>query len=492
MTSTTKDTEAKEDKRLYDGKQVVRVETQYKKADLYNIGVEMKDRKGTGNYDIERREFNYEYVSLTQNNLYQEVKKKLKDRKIEYLNRPNTNQLNGVTFTSGPEFFQALGMEFIDSGRTYHTGDKKGQAVMIPVIKSKEDIPNAVTYFFDSCMEFLKDYVGEENILLSQIHYDEDTPHLQAYFIPVVNKVKRKCFVKDKNGNVVKEKTTNKKGMTTITPQLLRDDKGKIVYEEVEGNFLNCDQFWKDRGGKISFHQMQNDFNKFITEKGFNLYRGDIGSNKENQTKLDYDIAEKKAELEELNKEKENTLMIIENSKNGLKNIENNDSNKELLNPVKRKFGGYKDDDVLRFIKYTRGLEHKIIISSTDNTNKDIEINKLTEENKTFKNNKELLKRNEIIKEQKSTIQAQKEEISKLSELVEILNNNIESLKSKLETEVNKWKNLFQKMCKAIDKVLKRDKPKEKLEDYEDIADAINHGYYGKNNKNKDDFEIER
>ena len=70
---------------MYDGKQVVRVETQYKKDDLYNIGVEMKDRKGTGNYDIERREYNIEYVSLTQNNLYQEVKHNLKKRKIEYL-----------------------------------------------------------------------------------------------------------------------------------------------------------------------------------------------------------------------------------------------------------------------------------------------------------------------------------------------------------------------------------------------------------------------
>ncbi len=492
MTSTTKDTKAKEDKRLYDGKQVVRVETQYKKDDLYNIGKEMSDRKGTGNYEETRTEYNVEYISLTQPNLYQEVKTTLKKRKIKYLDRPNTNLLNGVVFTSGPEFFQLLGMKFKDSGRTYHTGDKKGQAVMIPVIESKEDIPNAVTYFFDCCMEFLKSYVGEENILLAQIHYDEDTPHLQAYFVPVVNKVKRKCFVKDTNGNVVKEKTTNKNGITTINPKLLRDDKGKIVYEDVEGTFLNCDQFWKNRGGKLSFHKMQNAFNEFITEKGFNLYRGDVGANKENQTKLDYDIAEKKAELEELNKEKENTLKIIENSKNGLKNIENNGSNKDHLTPIKRKFGGYKDDDVLRFIKYTRGLEHKIIILSTDNTNKDIEINKLTEENKIFKNNKELLKRNEIIKEQKSTIQDQKEEISKLSELVDILNNNIESLKSKLETEVNKWKNLFQKMCKAIDKVLKRDKPKEKLEDYEDIADAINHGYYGKSNKNKDDFEIER
>lgn len=470
---------------MYDGKQVVRVVTQYKKADLYNIGVEMTDRKGTGNYDKDRTIFNVEYVSLTQNNLYQEVKNNLKTRNIEYLNRPNTNLLNGVTFTSGPEFFQSLGMKFKNSGRTYHTGDKKGQTVMIPDIKSKGDITKAVSYFFDSCMEFLKEYVGEENILLSQIHYDEDTPHLQAYFVPVVTKVKRKCFVKDENGNVVKEEIKKKDGTTSIVPKLLRDDKGKIVYEEVNGKFLNCDQFWKDKGGKLSFHQMQNDFNKFITEKGFNLYRGDVGSNKENQSKLDYDIAEKKAELEELNKEKENTLKIIENSKNGLKNLEYNSDYSNVLNPTKRKLGGYKEDDVFKIIIYTKGLQHKIIILSTDNANKDMEIAKLTEENKTFKNNNELLKKNKIIKEQK-------QEIGRLNDLVNILSNNIESLKTKLETEVDKWKSLLKKICKALDKVLGRDKPKDKLEEYENIADAINYGYYSKNHKNKDDFEIER
>lgn len=477
---------------MYDGKQVVRVANQYKKADIYNIGVEMTNRKGTGNYDIERTKFNYEYVSLTQNNLYQEVKKNLKDRDIEYLNKPSTNLLNGVTFTSGPEFFQALGMNFIDSGRTYHTGDKKGQSVMIPNIKSKEDIPNTVSFFFDCCMEFLKDYVGEENIVLAQVHYDEDTPHLQAYFVPVVDKVKRKCYVKDDKGNVVKEEVTKKDGTTSIVPKLLRDNNGKIVYEEVKGKFLNCDQFWKQKGGATSFHQMQNDFNKYITEKGFNLYRGDIGTNKNNQTKLEYDIAEKKAELEELTKEKENTLKIIENSKNGLKNLENiKNNNNELLNPVKRKLGGFKEDDVFKIIEYTKGLEHKIVILSTDNSNKNLMIDKLTKENDTFKNNNELIKRNELIKEQKSTIKEQKQEIGRLNELVDILNNNIESLKSKFDKEVNKWKNLFKKMCKAIDKVLGRDKPKEYLEDYENIADAINYGYYSKNNdKDKDDYEI--
>lgn len=478
---------------MHDGKQVVRVVNNYKKDDLYNIGKEMSDRKGTGYYEEIRTEYNIEYVSLTERNLYQEVKKKLKDRKIEYKDRPLTNYLNGIIFTSGPEFFQSLGMKFKDSGRTYHTGDKKGQSVLIPDINSKNDIPNAVTYFFDSCMEFLKEYVGEENIVLAQIHYDEDTPHLQAYFMPVVNETKKKQYEKDNNGNIVKEEYTNKKGEKDFRYKLLRDDKGKIVYKFEKGLFLNNDEFWKQRGAQHSFSRIQDDFNKFITERGFNLYRGDIGSNKDNQTKLEYDIAEKKAELVELNIEKENTLKILENSKNGLKNIEKDSEDKQVLNPVKRKIGGYRYDDVSKIIEYAKDLEKKTTILTTDNKNKDVIIDKLSNENQTFKNNKELIKRNEIIKDQKSIISEQKQEISRLNELVDILNNNIENLKFKLEREVNKWKNLFKKMCNAIDKVLGREKPKEKLEDYEDIADAINYGYYDKHkdrDREKDDYEI--
>lgn len=477
---------------MYDGKQVVRVVNTYKKDDLYNIGKEMSDRKGTGNYEETRTEYNVEYVSLTQPNLYQEVKKKLKDRKIEYKDKPLTNYLNGVIFTSGPEFFQSLGMKFVDSGRTYHTGIKKGQNVMIPVIESQKDIPNAVTYFFDSCMDFLKSYVGEENIVLAQVHYDEDTPHLQAYFMPIVTETKRKQYEKDKNGNIIKEEYVNKKGEKSFKYKLLRDDKGKIVYKTEKGLFLNNDQFWKDRGAQYSFSKIQDDFNKFITERGFNLYRGDIGANKENQTKLEYDIAEKKAELEELNIEKENTLKIIENSKNGLKNLEK-DNDKELLNPIKRKLGGFKKEDVHKIIEYTKGLESKVVVLSTDNENKDLMIDKLTRENKTFKNNSEFIKQKDIIKEQKSTIKDKDQEINRLNGIIDILNNNIASLKEKLEKEVEKWKNLFKKMCNAIDKVLGRDEPKEYLEDYEDIADAINYGYYDKNkdkDKDKDDYEI--
>ena len=40
-------------------------------------------------------------------------------------------------------------------------------------------------------MEFLKEYVCKGNIILAQINYDKDIHHLQAYFLPVVNEVKK-------------------------------------------------------------------------------------------------------------------------------------------------------------------------------------------------------------------------------------------------------------------------------------------------------------
>jgi len=39
-------------------------------------------------------------------------------------------------------------------------------------------------------MKFLENLIGKENIVMAQVHYDEDTPHLQAYFLHIVNEVK--------------------------------------------------------------------------------------------------------------------------------------------------------------------------------------------------------------------------------------------------------------------------------------------------------------
>ena len=125
---------------MYDGNQVLRFETQYKKKDLYNIGTELTDRKGTGNYDKDRTKFNIEYKSISERNLYQEVFTELKKRNIEYNDKATTNFMNGAIITSGPEFFKALAMQFKNSDRLYETGKKKNEIIQVPNILSDEDI----------------------------------------------------------------------------------------------------------------------------------------------------------------------------------------------------------------------------------------------------------------------------------------------------------------------------------------------------------------
>ena len=83
-------------------------------------------------------------------------------------------------------------------------------------IKSKDDIPEEVIKYFDESYNFLKELVGEENIVMAQVHFDEDTPHLQAYFLPVANEVKRKCYQRDKDGNLIKEIKKDRNGKVKV------------------------------------------------------------------------------------------------------------------------------------------------------------------------------------------------------------------------------------------------------------------------------------
>lgn len=418
---------------MYDGKQVLRFVNNYKIKDLYLIGNEMNKRIGTGNYDSERTKFNVHYKDINKGNLYQEVKSILEDRNIEYSHKTKTNILNGVTFTSGPEFFMTLGLPFKETDRTYQSGDKKVQNILVPDIRTKDDISYEVTKYFDCCMKFLEDIVGKENIVMAQVHYDEDTPHLQAYFLPIVNEVKRKCYKRDSEGNLIKEN-----GKTI----LLRDKDNKIIYESVKGNFLNNDQFWKDLGGRNSFANLQDIFNKYITDCSYKLDRGNIGSNKVHQTKLEYKINELKSEMNNLYKDIEKYNIEINKSKEVLENnVKNNNLN------IKKNIIGYSSKDVEKLIDYSNDLErlnniNKNKLDSNENT-----INRLSIENNIYKNNKELIDTKKYIYKQ-----------------------NIE-LKNK-DAEIDYWKNAFKKVSDALDIKLNR-KPMKYVSDYISLADSI-------------------
>ena len=418
---------------MYDGKQVLRFVNNYKTKDLYLIGNEMNKRIGTGNYDSERTKFNVHYKNINKSNLYQEVKSILEDRNIEYSHKTKTNILNGVTFTSGPEFFMALGLPFKESDRIYQSDDKKGQNILVPDIKSKDDIPSEVTKYFDCCMKFLEDLVGKENIVMAQVHYDEDTPHLQAYFLPIVNEVKRKCYKRDSDGNLIKEN-----GKTI----LLRDKENKIIYESIKGDFLNNDQFWKDLGGRNSYANIQDKFNKYITSCGFKLDRGNIGSNKVHQTKLEYKINELKSEVNNLYKDIENYNNELNKSKEVLENnIKSNNLN------IKKNIIGYNSKDVEKLIDYSINLEKLNNINKSKLDSNERIISNLSNENNLYKNNKELINSKKYIKKQSIEIKDKDEEI-------------------------DYWKNAFEKVSDALDIKLNR-KPMKYVSDYISLSDSI-------------------
>ena len=418
---------------MYDGKQVLRFVNNYKTKDLYLIGNEMNKRVGTGNYDSERTKFNVHYKDINKSNLYQEVKSILEDRNIEYSHKTKTNILNGVTFTSGPEFFMTLGLPFKESNRTYQSGDKKGQNILVPDIKSNDDIPYEITKYFDCCMKFLEDLVGKENIVMAQVHYDEDTPHLQAYFLPIVNEVKRKCYKRDSEGNLIKEN-----GKTI----LLRDKDNKIIYESIKGNFLNNDQFWKDLGGRNSFANIQDKFNKYITSCGFKLDRGNIGSNKVHQTKLEYKISELKSEVNNLYKDIENYNNELNKSKEVLENnIKSNNLN------IKKNIIGYNSKDVEKLIDYSINLEKLNNINKSKLDSNERIISNLSNENNLYKNNKELINSKKYIKKQS----------------IEIKNK---------DEEIDYWENAFEKVSDVLDIKLNR-KPMKYVSDYINLADSI-------------------
>ena len=418
---------------MYDGKQVLRFVNNYKTKDLYLIGNEMNKRIGTGNYDSERTKFSVHYKDINKSNLYQEVNSILEDRNIEYSHKTKTNILNGVTFTSGPEFFMTLGLPFKESNRIYQSGDKKGQNILVPDIKSKDDIPSEVTKYFDCCMNFLEDLVGKENIVVAQVHYDKDTPHLQAYFLPIVNEVKRKCYKRGSEGNLIKEN-----GKTI----LLRDKDNKIIYESIKGNFLNNDQFWKDLGGRNSYANIQDKFNKYITSCGFKLDRGNIGSNKVHQTKLEYKINELKSEVNKLYKDIENYNNTLNKSKELLENnIKSNNLN------IKKNIIGYNSKDVEKLIDYSINLEKLNNINKSKLDSNERIINNLSNKNNLYKNNKELINSKKYIKKQS----------------IEIKNK---------DEEIDYWKNAFEKVSDALNIKLNR-KPKKYVSDYISLADSI-------------------
>lgn len=484
---------------MYDGNQVLRFESKYKASDLGGLGVELVMRKGTGNYDKDRTIFNYSYIPLSKPTLQEQVYSKLKENKIYYNDGKNTNLLNGAIVTSGKEFFQSLGMKFKDSGRTHQVGKDKGKTILVPDIKSKEDIPEKVMGFFNESYNFLEQLVGKDNVVYAEIHFDEDTPHLHFYFMPIVNVVKRKVFETDKDGNLIYREGIDKKGNKKMYPVQKKDENGKNIFKTEEGKFLNCDQFWKTLGGKTSYAKIQDDYNKFITEKGYNLYRGNIGDNKHHKTKAEKEIEDLNEQISEMKIEFEKNKRLNEIELQTTKEMSEIDSN-EILNPTKRKIGGYKDNDVNNLINYSKQIQKQNSNSKNVIRQKNVLIEELTQKIENIQTENSKLKDGRAIKERDTKIYEQQQTISKQKSIIKEKNTIIEKLESKVNEIQEKFNNFKEKMFNFCDKICRAlghkigihfSKNSEiNYDEMEYYANGVNRKYERPEKDKSDDMEI--
>ncbi len=477
---------------MHDGNQVLRFESKFKASDLGGLGVELTERKGTGNYDKERTKFNFSFVPLEKSTLKEQVYSNINKNKIYYNDSKNVNLLNGAVVTSGKEFFQTLGMNFKASGRKIEYGKNKGEDILIPDIKDEKDIPEKAKTFFKDSYDFLEDLVGKENIVYAEVHYDEDTPHMHFYFIPVVNEVKRKIFETDSKGNLVKHEVTGKDGIKKLLPIQKKDASGKNMFTTEKGKFVNCDQFWKEKGGKASYAKIQDDYNKYINDKGYNLFRGNIGDNVYHKTKAQKEIEDMNNQIEEMKLEFERNKKLNQIELETINQIKDLDDN-DVLNPQKNKISLYKGKDVDNLIDYSKQIKKQNILNTKDIKEKDYTIENMTKKIEKLSLENTKLKDRRGIKERDELIEKQKQIIKEKNSIIENLENQVEKLMKHLKDFKEKMYSLCDKFCRALGHKIGIHYNKNDDIDYDEMemyANKINRNYAYKDKS--DDFEIGR
>lgn len=470
--------------------QVLTFKNQIKPKDIGGLGVELDQRKGSGNYAKERTQFNIEYVGLDNHpTLSSKVYETIYSNNIHFNKGDNTNILNGCIITSGPEFFRKLGLPMKDTGRVHVEGNHIGEPIFCPDIKTKKDIPEKVLEYFDESYRFMSNIVGKENVVYAGIHFDEDTPHMHFYFLPIVDQVKRKVFETDENGKRITKQIYTKDNTIKNVPIQKKDANGKSIYEIEYGKFLNSDEFWKQLGGKASFAKLQDQYNEYITSKGFELDRGQVGANKHHQDKAEHNIKVLEDKIDKLNKELEMNKRINEVELKTNKEIKNINE-EELLNPSKDIFKKYKDKDVEKLIDYSKEIKKENIMSKNELEKKELKIEKLENQISQFKSGKTYSDKEKVIANQERIINEQKG-------IIESLTEEVQSLKAKLNRLLNVFHEKLNSAYLAVAHLLgfknvNKDNVNHDLMDYK--VQDINQKHeprYNKSTKDKsDDYEL--
>ena len=253
--------------------QVLRIE-KFSKGDLGKIGAETeRTTKHHRNEDIdsERTPLNY-YFKKSEGGLHAQWKQTMQDLNATFKETKKAVAFEGVIITSDKTFFEERGY--------------------VPC----EPLPLELQKFFADSYAFLKRQIGyhgtDQNILSAAVHLDETTPHLQLYYIPVVDEGRKKVYAKGANGKVLR----NEKG----SPVQAKDKNGKSLYErtQLEQPKICSSEFWEQRGAQASFGNLQDEFHEQVA-RYYGLERGEVGSSKKHTTKYQWQKQQQEQELAE-------------------------------------------------------------------------------------------------------------------------------------------------------------------------------------------------
>lgn len=179
----------------------------------------------------------------------------------------------GMIITSDTEFFEKLGW-------------RKG-----------EEMPPAVIRFFSQAYKFAVAEIGyhgtDVNILSAVVHVDEKTPHLQLYYVPIVDTWREKVYALDEDGKVLR----NSNG----SPVQAKDENGKsktkLIHSPHQPKVCRSD-FWAERDNQLSFGNLQDSFHEQIGTF-YGLGRSEVGSNRKHTTKYQLQTQQREKELAE-------------------------------------------------------------------------------------------------------------------------------------------------------------------------------------------------
>ena len=161
-----------------------------------------------------------------------------------------------------------------------------------------EPLPYELQKFFADSYLFLLREIGyhgtDKNILSAAVHLDETTPHLQLYYLPVVDEGRRKVYAKGADGKVLR----NEKG----SPVQAKDKNGRSLYErtQLEQPKICSSEFWEQRGAQSSFANLQDEYQEQVA-RYYGLERGEVGSSKKHTTKYQWQKQQQERELAEQN-----------------------------------------------------------------------------------------------------------------------------------------------------------------------------------------------